>query len=101
MGTLTLVWGIIFVIAGLYFLLEGIILDPLIALFNTGLGLLSFVPGVLLISIGGILIRKYDQDKKKSKGSDIDKDEKIKDLEKRLEKVEEEKTKSDNNPENS
>jgi len=64
MGTLSLVWGIIFIVVGLYFLAVPIVLGSLFVFLGySEIG--SFILGIILISIGRTLIRKYDSDKKK------------------------------------
>ncbi len=64
MGTLTLVWGIMFVLSGLYYLAEALVFGPLFAFLGYS-GSYSFILGIILILIGGFLIKKYDIDKKR------------------------------------
>ena len=64
MGTLTLVWGIMFVLSGLYYLAEALVFGPLFAFLGYS-GSYSFILGIVLILIGGFLIKKYDIDKKR------------------------------------
>ena len=86
---------------GVFFLADVFIL-VLFPWFGSAEGfVIDLIVSFVLFSIGAGLIRKYDSDKKKSKESEIDKDEKIKDLEERLDKIEDEKTKSDDKSENS
>ncbi len=63
MGTLSLIWGIIFILSGLYYLAEAFF-GSLFAFFGYS-GLYSFILGIILISIGGMIIKKYDRDKKR------------------------------------
>jgi len=76
MGTLTLVWGIMFVLSGLYYLAEALVFGPLFAFLGALVfgplfaflgysGSYSFILGIILILIGGFLIKKYDIDKKR------------------------------------
>jgi len=97
MGTLSLIFGIIGIGLGVTLLVTMWVYDVYTAsdlLIKVGVGIIS-------TAIGASLIIKYDSDKKKSKEREIDKDEKIKDLEERLDKVEDEKSKSNDNSENS
>ncbi len=64
MGTLSLVGGIIFILGGLYYLAEALVFGSIFTFLGYN-GLYSFILGIILISIGGTLIRKYDKDKKR------------------------------------
>ncbi len=63
MGTLSLIFGVIFILGALYFLWTGTILSTDIELyfhFNIALG-------IILLVIGSGLVKMYDSDKKKEK----------------------------------
>jgi len=60
MGTLSLIFGIIFIVAGLGALPYGLYTGPF---------LFALIPAAILITIGSLLIKKYDRDKKKEKNS--------------------------------
>ncbi len=56
MGTLSLIWGIIFIVGGFV----GAI--PFMMVFPFPYG---YVPSIVLIVIGSLLVRKFDRDRKK------------------------------------
>ncbi len=60
MGTLSLIWGIIFLVLGLGTIPFGLFYFPFTY---------AIIQAIILISIGGTLIRKYEKDKKKSENS--------------------------------
>ncbi len=70
MGTLSLIWGIIFILAGLYLLVYGLVLGAIVG------ALWLVIPGIIILSIGGTLVRKYDSDRKKEKKLDSENDDK-------------------------
>jgi len=69
-GTLSLIWGIIFILAGLYLLVYGLVLGAIVG------ALWLVIPGIIILSIGGTLVRKYDSDRKKEKKLDSENDDK-------------------------
>jgi len=71
-------------------------LDLIFGYFFPIIGIPFFIKGIITLAK-----RKKLTNKERIQKNDIEKDEKIKGLEKRLEKVEEEKSKSDDNSENS
>jgi len=60
MGTLSLIFGIIFIVAGFVAFPYGL---------YTSLFIFALIPTAILITIGALLIKKYDRDKEKSKNS--------------------------------
>jgi len=60
MGTLSLIWGIILIVGGFV----GSI--PFMMVFPFPYG---WIPSIVLIMIGSLLIKKYDKDRKKEKNS--------------------------------
>ena len=60
MGTLSLIWGILFIVLGLGTIPFGLFYFPLF---------ITIIPAIIFISIGGTLIRKYEKDKEKSVNS--------------------------------
>jgi len=56
MGTLSLVWGIIFIVGGIFGSIGFMMMLP----FPYG-----WIPSIVLVIIGSLLIKKYDKDRKK------------------------------------
>ena len=67
MGTASLVAGIGFMIAGFIAVIQGLTNPYFSADQWFGLLFLNLILGIPLILIGGLLLRKYDKDKKKEK----------------------------------
>lgn len=67
MGTPSLIAGIGFMIAGFIAVIQGLTNPYFSAESYFGLLLVNLILGIPLIVIGGLLLRKYDKDKKKEK----------------------------------
>ncbi len=68
MGTLSLVFGIIILLPGLLFLAGGLAGMFLITGFDLELGgFAALIIGGTMVVISGLLLRKYDRDRKKEK----------------------------------
>jgi len=63
-GTLSLVFGIILIVGGIFYLILGIFTGALFAMFVPILAILLTTPGIVMIVIGAKLIQKYDRDRK-------------------------------------
>jgi len=100
--TYLIIWGVLIIsilsYLGVYHNIspKSHLLDLIIGYFFPIIGIPFFIKGIITLAK-----RKKLTNKERIQKNDIEKDEKIKGLEKRLEKVEEEKSKSDDNPENS
>ena len=64
MGTLSLVFGLILIFAGIIYLYQGLFTGALFAMFVPLLAILFVTPAIVMIVIGAKLIQKYDRDKK-------------------------------------
>ena len=56
MGTLSLIWGIILIIVGFVSFIPFMLVIPFPY---------AYIPPIVLIIIGSLLVKKYDKDKKK------------------------------------
>jgi len=74
MGTLSLIFGLILIFAGIIYLYQGFFTGFFFAITQPIYALLLFsIPGIIMIVIGAKLIKKYDKDKKKSQSVLYDK----------------------------
>jgi len=62
-GTLSLVFGIILIVGGIFYLILGIFTGALFDMFVPILAILLTTPGIIMIVIGAKLIQKYDRDR--------------------------------------
>ena len=70
MGTLSLIFGIIIIGFGLYFLFNSLIgLAVSVTTYENYISIIAIGVGIIIIVIGSALIRKFDKDRKKEKNS--------------------------------
>ena len=69
MGTLSLIFGLILIFAGIIYLYQGFFTGFFFSITQPIYALLFSIPGIVMIVIGAKLIQKYDRDKKKSENS--------------------------------
>ena len=67
MGTLSLVFGLIILFAGIIYLYQGLFAGAFLATGPVLYAVLFSTPGIVMIVIGAKLIQKYDRDKKTNK----------------------------------
>jgi len=66
MGTLSLIFGVILIFAGIIYLYQGLFTGAIFAIAGSFLLAILFVtPAIAMIVIGAKLIQKYDRDKEK------------------------------------
>ncbi len=70
MGTLSLIFGVIVIGFGLYWLYNSLIgLAVSVTTYENYISIIAIGVGIIIIAIGSALIRKFDKDRKKEKNS--------------------------------
>ena len=64
MGTLSLVFGLILIFAGIIYLYQGLFTGFFLTIAVPIFALVLTTPGIIMIIVGAKLIQKYDRDKK-------------------------------------